>query len=1415
MRRQSSRLFEQKNSFATLRDLFRWANRPAIGDLELARNGYLLLAERVRRDEDKLIVRKVLETVMKVDLHELTDYTLDALAEYQSLFVNRSPTSIVWTRSMRRLFLLVVSAFRNREPVLLVGETGCGKTTICQQVANALHTELQTLNAHQNTETADLIGALRPVRDNANITASLKSEALDFLRFHGSEPDNTDPDTLRAALSELKLQDASDNKAVGLQAIELDLRIARSKTRFEWADGPLVQSLKDGSVFLIDEISLADDAVLERLNSVLELKRTLVLAEKGGENSIIVAHNDFQICATMNPGGDFGKKELSPALRNRFTEIWVPAMSDDMDVLQILEAKLPSAQKPFAPVMLTFAKVFSEKFATSMNSSVLSIRDLLSWCQFCSTSPLPGRESFVQGAAMVYIDALSLGGLASQGNEKSALADLRTQALAELSRISAFDCTSLYHQKYEPLVSAATFSIGPFAVLKGQKLDRSGQFHLNVPTTFQNATRVLRAMQLAKPILLEGSPGVGKTSLVSAIADLAQRHLIRINLCEQTDLVDLFGSDAPIEDGSSLAFGWRDAPFLQAMQSGAWVLLDEMNLASQSILEGLNACLDHRGEAFIPELNRTFSCHKDFRIFAAQNPHSQGGGRKGLPKSFINRFTVVYCDPLDELDVSQVCTMTMPGLPSEVVHKIVEFTFAVERRIHRDRTFASAGRPWEFNLRDVLRWLSILQDSAEVPNASYYADFIIRQRMRTESDREIVDEIVTTYFGDWANFRPSFAELTTEHVIIGRTNVSRNQLSSPTSLSFQPIRGSNRGAAEAMLLCIKRAWPCLLVGSSGSGKTSLIQSLGSLLGHSVHTIAMNSDMDASDLLGSFEQRDSVRAAAKVFSKVSELIKGVLRCFRPHEWRPELCKLLDDIDSAHFTSELVSTSIDLLKSVVGRDYHTLILELEQLAVEMSRDSPGQFQWVDGSFVSAAQQGAWVILDNANLCDSSVLDRLNSLLEFDGQLVINEHILPDGSAKILRPGRTFRLFLTVDPSQGELSRAMRNRCVEVFLPTPTADSEGFLRSIHAEQALWYSVKSATELAISETHQQELAIAEAILVHLPRDLQTRRIPSTSSQRSRILDLVLELYSCGPVHEFMKAGASTSTVRKVLDSSALVPYDAYSPETLHEDGKLRVAVLGYITQQFWSDHIQTDFSKMISKLAYAELNILYSLATAILTMIIRSLESSSPHGVQANLSLLLLLQFYMSKSSFYGATNMTNAMLRRILKVVQRSDDPVVCHPDIIQLLTSSVYCQNYKTSLSMQTLWLTLRPTLPVSGPARLQFDDVVKVAGQIDEAIWRDHRVMKSSIALKTRCIATLRDLSLADSTWSAPSPEIITHEGIQESTSSSVLTEDSQYRIIFGFFSWKAQLTAICAFETWKESEAVRKMSRALSCTNSL
>ncbi|GJW52538.1 protein MOR1 [Tanacetum coccineum] len=58
-------------------------------------------------------------------------------------------------------------------------------------------------------------------------------------------------------------------------------------------------------------------------------------------------------------------------------------------------------------------------------------------------------------------------------------------------------------------------------------------FEFLAPTTRRNSMRVMQAMQLKKPVLLEASPGVGKTSLVLALGKFSGHSGLRINLSEQ------------------------------------------------------------------------------------------------------------------------------------------------------------------------------------------------------------------------------------------------------------------------------------------------------------------------------------------------------------------------------------------------------------------------------------------------------------------------------------------------------------------------------------------------------------------------------------------------------------------------------------------------------------------------------------------------------------------------------------------------------------------------------------------------------------------------------------------------------------------------------------------------------------------
>lgn len=72
----------------------------------------------------------------------------------------------------------------------------------------------------------------------------------------------------------------------------------------------------------------------------------------------------------------------------------------------------------------------------------------------------------------------------------------------------------------------------------------------------------------------------------------------------------------------------------------------------------------------------------------------------------------------------------------------------------------------------------------------------------------------------------------------------------------------------------------------------------------------------------------------------------------------------------------------------------------------------------------ENGEWLLIDGANRCSAAVLDRLNSLLEPNGSILLSERGSIDGNILEIKPDPEFRLILTVDPAYGEISRYLQH-------------------------------------------------------------------------------------------------------------------------------------------------------------------------------------------------------------------------------------------------------------------------------------------------------------------------------------------------------------------------------------------------------
>ena len=144
------------------------------------------------------------------------------------------------------------------------------------------------------------------------------------------------------------------------------------------------------------------------------------------------------------------------------------------------------------------------------------------------------------------------------------------------------------------------------------------------------------------PIFITGLSGNGKTfSVIQACAE-SKREMIRVNITIETDEDDLLGGYR-LKDGHTV---WQNGPVIEAMERGAVLLLDEIDLASNKIM-CLQPILEGNG-VYVKKINKFVKPAKGFNVVATANTKGQGSddgkfiGTNILNEAFLERFPVTF-----------------------------------------------------------------------------------------------------------------------------------------------------------------------------------------------------------------------------------------------------------------------------------------------------------------------------------------------------------------------------------------------------------------------------------------------------------------------------------------------------------------------------------------------------------------------------------------------------------------------------------------------------------------------------------------------------------------------------------------------------------------------------------------------------
>ncbi len=216
------------------------------------------------------------------------------------------------------------------------------------------------------------------------------------------------------------------------------------------------------------------------------------------------------------------------------------------------------------------------------------------------------------------------------------------------------------------------------------------------------------------PAFITGLSGNGKTFSVEQACAQLKRELIRVNITIETDEDDLIGGFRLV-DGATV---WHNGPVIEALERGAVLLLDEVDLASNKIL-CLQSVLEGKG-VFLKKIGKFVKPAAGFNVIATANTKGKGSddgrfiGTNVLNEAFLERFPVTfeqsYPAPATEQKILEGIALDLGVEDRDFCKRLVDWADIIRK------TFYDGGIEEIISTRrlvHIIRAYSIFQDKAK------------------------------------------------------------------------------------------------------------------------------------------------------------------------------------------------------------------------------------------------------------------------------------------------------------------------------------------------------------------------------------------------------------------------------------------------------------------------------------------------------------------------------------------------------------------------------------------------------------------------------------------------------------------------------------------------------------------------------